>query len=100
VLEAARDDINEIYDYIAYELGNPIAATRLVLAFNAEIESLAYHPSSIALVYDERLAARGYRRMIVGNYLIFFIVDEQNKLVEIERILYGRRDWANILTKP
>jgi len=31
---------------------------------------------------------KGYRRIIVGSYIIFYVVDEQLKQVIIMRILY------------
>jgi toxin ParE1/3/4 len=48
-------------------------------------------------VADERLAAIGYRKLIVKNYIIFFSIDEKAKVVDVERILYGRRNWRAIL---
>lgn len=39
----------------------------------------------------------GYRKLIVKNYIVFFTIDEPNKVVDVERILYGRRDWLRIL---
>jgi plasmid stabilization system protein ParE len=31
------------------------------------------------------------------QYLIFYIVSEKDKTVNIVRILYGRRDWIHLL---
>jgi hypothetical protein len=33
----------------------------------------------------------------IKNYLIFFTVNEGEKIVNVIRFLYGRRDWKNIL---
>jgi plasmid stabilization system protein ParE len=35
---------------------------------------------------------------MVKNYMLFFIVSEDEKTVYVIRFLYGRRDWKNILT--
>ena len=51
----------------------------------------------IDLVNDEYLANLGYRLKKVKNYLIFYIIGEDNKYIKIVRFLYGRRDWMNIL---
>lgn len=40
---------------------------------------------------------RGYRKLIIKNYIAFFTVDEQARVVDVERILYARRDWLNII---
>ena len=46
---------------------------------------------------DERLSAEGYRLVIVGSYLIFYIIDDGNSVVSIVRILYGRRNIPAII---
>ena len=44
---------------------------------------------------DLALAAKGYRYLIVENYLIFYVVS--GGTVQIRRILYGRRDYRALL---
>lgn len=50
-----------------------------------------------ALVADEMLAYKGIRKIMMDNYIVFFIVNEESKIVTIVRILYGRYDWMNLL---
>ena len=38
-----------------------------------------------------------YRKLVVGDYLVFYMVNEENKTVEIHRIFHGSRDIALIL---
>jgi len=33
-----------------------------------------------------------YRRLVVGDYLVFYMVNEENKTVEIHRIFHGSKD--------
>lgn len=47
--------------------------------------------------YDESLSYQGIRKLLIGNYVIFYIVREENRMVTILRILYGKREWLNIL---
>jgi plasmid stabilization system protein ParE len=54
-------------------------------------------PQKCPPVTDERLAVMGYRKLLVKNYIVFFTIDEQSKIVDVERILYARRDWHYIL---
>ena len=44
---------------------------------------------------DLALAAKGYRYLIVENYLVFYTISGQT--VQIQRILYGRRNYQYIL---
>jgi len=33
-----------------------------------------------------------FRKMVIGDYLLFYIVDEINRIVEIHRIFHGAQD--------
>ncbi|NLB17241.1 MAG: type II toxin-antitoxin system RelE/ParE family toxin [Syntrophomonadaceae bacterium] len=59
--------------------------------------SLAEMPHRSPAVADERLAAIGYRKLIVKNYIFFFSIDEKAKVVDVARLLYGQRNWRAIL---
>ena len=59
--------------------------------------SLAEMPTRYAMVADEHLAAQGIRKLPVENYIVFYVVSEQDKTVTVIRILYGRRDWEQLL---
>lgn len=61
------------------------------------IESLEEMPHRASTVADERLASIGYHKLIVKNHIIFFSIYEKAKAVDVERILYGRRNWRTIL---
>lgn len=54
-------------------------------------------PQRCSQVADPRLAQMGFRKLIVKNDVVFFSIDEKNKVVNIERVLYGRRDWLKFL---
>ena len=97
ITEPAENDILEAALYIAKQLLNPSAAGRLIDDVENAIYSLSNMPQRHALVNDDVLAKSGFRFIPVNNYLVFYIVREGKKTVVIQRILYGRRDWVNIL---
>ena len=39
-----------------------------------------------------------YRKLVVGEYLVFYIVNEDTKTVDIHRILHGSRDISQHLS--
>jgi plasmid stabilization system protein ParE len=49
---------------------------------------LKTHPYSCP-VYED---VPDYRKLVVGDYLVFYIVNEDAKIVEIHRIFHGSRD--------
>jgi addiction module RelE/StbE family toxin len=95
--EPVKQDFKSASGYIALELQNKAAAINLLQEVRASIHSLAETPFRHALVADEVLAAQGFRCFVVHHYLLFYIVREKTETVIIERFLYGRRDWMNIL---
>ena len=97
VTEPAEKDLYEIGMYIAKELLEPETAKRIISKIAEAIRALEYMPLKNSVVKDERLVRKNIRRIIVGNYIVFYIVAEESKTVTVVRILYNRRDWINVL---
>lgn len=97
ITEPAEKDLYEIGQYIATELLEPDIARKIVEKIGEAILKLEELPLRNALVADERLALRGIRKIMVDNYIVFYIVTEEQKTVTLVRILYGRRDWINLI---
>ena len=89
-------DLDAIWDRITFKLCNPIAATNTIDTIDDAVDSLSFMPYRFPLVRDERLAAEGYRSLPVKNYTVFYTVNEANKIVHIQHVLYGGMDWAKI----
>jgi plasmid stabilization system protein ParE len=97
ISEPAENDLREIVRYISAQLSAPMSALKMTETLDAALAGLADMPHRHPLVADERLASMGYRKLIVKNHIAFFTIDEKAKVVDVERILYARRDWLRIL---
>ncbi len=97
VTDAAQSDLKEIVSYISIELKNPVSAKRLLTKFKDSILNLEEMPKRQNLVKDEVLSSRGIRRLLVDNYMIFYVVDDSKNKVTAIRILYARRDWESLI---
>lgn len=95
--EPAEEDLRDIVRYISAQLSVPVTAMKMVEAIEDALSKLADMPHGYPLLRDDRLASMGYRRVDVKNYTAFFTINEKEKVVDVERILYARRDWANLL---
>jgi len=98
--DPAEHDIDEILLYISTQLLAPETAERMLDTLYEAMSSLSLMPKRYPLVDDVFLANLGYRMLTVKNYLIFYSVNEMYtglREVNIERVLYERRDWQNIL---
>ena len=98
ISQRARADIRDILRYIARRLREPATAERMLSRFEAAAASLETMPHRFALVPDGCLAAAGFRMPSVGNYLVFYTLDEEKKVVNISRVLNGRQNWTELLT--
>ena len=97
VSESAEEDLLSIVRYIASQFSATETALQMMESIEEALSKLSDMPQAHPLVRDERLASMGYRRINVKNYVAFFTIDEVAKVVDVERILYARRDWASIL---
>ncbi|HMA60558.1 MAG TPA: type II toxin-antitoxin system RelE/ParE family toxin [Halanaerobiales bacterium] len=97
ITEPAEKDLYEIGRYIAKELLEQDKAVDVVDKIANNIYKLEEMPFRNAIVDDDKLASQGIRKFIVDNYIVFYNVNEENKVITIIRILYNRRDWLNIL---
>jgi addiction module RelE/StbE family toxin len=97
VSESAENDLRDIVNYITMQLSAPLAAKTLLETLEKSLFGLEDMPYRHQLVSDERLSILGYRKLIVKSYVVFFIINEDDKVVDIVRILYARRNWLNLL---
>lgn len=97
ITEPAEDDLYEIGVYISKELLEPETAKKVISKIAKGINSLEDMPLRNALVADKRLAYKGIRKIILDNYIVFYIANDESKIITIIRILYNRRDWLNLL---
>ena len=93
----AADDLDEIFDYITARLFAETAAELLMDKIEDAFIRLKDFPFSCSFVFDEPLKSRGYRKLIIDNYIAFYLIDEFEKLVVIMRVLYGASNYINIL---
>ena len=97
ISEIAEADLREMVRYIALERMEPVNARHLLSRIQEAILELEKMPYRYALVRDERLGTQGIRMISVDNYIVFYIVSEMNDSVTVVRILYGRREWRQLL---
>lgn len=93
IYPAAKQDLLDIVDYL--NTLSPDAALRYYDLLTEEIAGLSYMPERCPRPKDLALVAKGYRCLLVKNYLVFYVVDRDT--VQIRRILYGRRDYSSLL---
>lgn len=93
IFPAAQRDLEQAIDYL--NTLSPQAAIRYYDLLVCEIAGLSKMPKRCPRPKDLALAAKGYRYLIVKNYLVFYVV--AGDTVQIRRILYARRGYRALL---
>ena len=93
IFSTAKQDLLEIIDYL--NTLSPETALRYYDKLTEEIGGLSHMPERcpLSLIHISEPTRRRY--LIVENYLVFYTISGQT--VQIQRILYGRRNYQNIL---
>ncbi|MBF0980371.1 MAG: type II toxin-antitoxin system RelE/ParE family toxin [Clostridiales bacterium] len=93
----AKKDLICIMRYIREELFAPGSAEKLSNKILASIKTLDEMPMRCRLCEQENWKLLGLRFLSVDNYLVFYVPDEEHKLVKIYRIIYGKVNIENEL---
>jgi plasmid stabilization system protein ParE len=89
--------MTEVVLYISNDLCNPAAANRLADEMIDAADRLCDFPYINAVHQTIKPLKHEYRKLIVKNYVMFYWVDENRKLVTIARVIYARRDYEKLL---
>ena len=89
------EDLDKITDYLLFELNNEITAKTLVNNIELAIKKRLVSPLITVPYQSINDRPYPYRRILVSNYLIFYVVVGNTMIVR--RVLYGRRDLDKIL---
>lgn len=96
-LPSAKRDMTDIAKYIGIKLKNPDAADRLAEKMIESAEDLADMPYKYSVYTPLKPLKHEYRKLIVKNYIMFYWIDEDKKLVTIARVIYAGRDYEKLL---
>ena len=90
--EQAEEDLNGIYEYIAFSLHEPEIAkkqAKRIMEAAVKLNEMAFR---FRLYKNEPWHRRGLRVLPVDNYLVFYLPVEEESTVAIIRIMYGGRN--------
>jgi len=91
----SKQDLIDIKQYIKYHLQEPLIAQKLISKIKTEIDSLKDNPELYSIIDDDVIKRLEIRKLIVDNYIVFYRIKNNN--IQIVRIMYGRRNWINLL---
>lgn len=97
--EKAEEDLNSIADYLIYKLLAGETALKQIGRIEQAVMSLEEMPERYRIYDKEPWKEKNLRLMGIDNYLVFYIIDNDNKTVTVIRIMYGKRDIESQLSQ-
>ena len=91
----SKEDLIRIKQYIKYNLQEPEIANKLISNIKKSIKTLKDNPEIYTIIDDDMIRKLEIRKLIVENYIVFYRIKDDS--IEIVRIMYGRRNWINLL---
>ena len=88
-------DLQQTKAYITEELCNEQAAISTIAKITKRIRQFSSFPESGATLSSIVEFETDYRFLVCGNYTAFYRIE--NQTVNIVRVLYGRRNFMQIL---
>lgn len=93
ITETAKQDLREIAFYIAgHSMDNDIAK-RFIMELRDQCNRLMDFPQGGALAKDRILRSFDFRYILHKDYLIFYSIDEAQKIVSVLAIFNSKKDY-------
>ncbi len=92
----AKEDLEGIYSYIAFELLVPDTARGQTDRIRNAIRTLDFMPFRNPAVDWEPWKSIGMRKIPVDNFAVFYLADESRFTVTVIRIVYEGRNRENL----
>ncbi len=93
----AKNDYKSIIHYIKYELLEPTIAEKYANLIRNELTSLEYQPSKFSIIGNNAIKKYQFRKLVMKNYIAFYRINDKDKIVNVERILYNASNWMDKL---
>jgi len=95
--DKAEEQLREIIFYIADDSGNIDIALGYLDKMETVINRLQEFPESGSIPRYSILKKQGYKVLIVERHLVFYKVNEADKIVIIYAIVDGKREYQNLI---
>lgn len=96
-LPIAKKDIDDIIYYISHNLKNITASKKIRDLFMSSLDNILKFPYGNSVYQPIGVLKNEYRSHKIKNYLMFYTINEEKKLITIVRVLYQKMDISNIL---
>ena len=97
--DTAKQDLREIAFWIAEQSKDREIAKRFVGELRETCRKLDTFPNAGGIPKDRIIRSAGYRFAVHKEYLIFYLVDEEEKQVNMMAIFHAKKDYMRVMKK-
>ena len=97
ISKTATQDLENIISYLRCNLSGDIIADKYKILFKQELKNLEDIAGSISILDESLTGHKNVRKVNVRNYVIFYIVDEENFKARVLRVGHAFMDWEKYL---
>lgn len=97
ISETAEQDLENIILYLRNELSGDVIADKYKILFKQKLKDLENVAGSMPIISEELTSFNNIRKVNVRNYIIFYIVNEENTKASVLRIGHAFIDWEKYL---
>lgn len=93
--DTAKEELEEIYEYIANCLLEEKIAYKLMNKIEQHILRLEQNPYSCVEIHIKP-HNEAYRKLVIDNYIVLYNIEEKYKQVVVYRVIYEKKDYLII----
>ena len=97
--ETAKQDLRDIAIYVAEQSGSKETAKKFVAELRKKCLILEDFPESGAIPHDRVLISSGYRFLVHGEYLLFYLYKSKDNTAYLTAVFNAKRDYFRVMKK-
>lgn len=97
--DTAKQDLREIAFWIAEQSKDIEIAKRFAGGLRDVCKKLDTFPNAGGIPKDRVIRSAGYRFIVHKEYLVFYLVDETEKEVNVMAIFNAKKDYMRVMKK-
>ena len=99
ITETAKQDLREIAFYIAEHSMDNETAKHFVMELREQCKRLVDFPQSGVIPKDHVLRSLDFPYIVHKDYLIFYCIDETQRIVDVLAIFNAKKDYLRVMRK-
>ena len=97
ISKTAEQDLENIILYLRYDLAGDIIADKYKILFKQELKKLEDVAGSMPVLDEKLTGHKNIRKINVRNYIIFYVIDEENDEAFVLRVGHVFMNWEKYL---